>query len=103
MIRALIILIILFSCNTSRKLPTNNVPVKNNTRQLKLDGSKSYDPDGYIVDWNWKQIAGQSANISNPKAVITTTTVTKKGNYSFELTVTDNDGATGRDTATLKY
>lgn len=103
MIRLLVIAVIIFSCNSSKKLQDNNHIPDNNNNHVQLDGSKSYDPDGYIVNWTWKQIAGPSTNIVNPKAVITTTTLSKKGNYSFELIVTDNEGATGRDTAVIKY
>ena len=90
----------LFSCTSSKKVE-KLPPSKNVT--ATLDGSQSYDPDGYIVDWKWKQVAGPSASIINPKAGITTTTLSKKGNYSFELTVTDNDGAMDRDTTHIKY
>ena len=102
-VRMIIIILIsaymLLSCSSTKK----SVITSTKTVTGTLDGSKSYDPDGYIVEWAWKQIAGPATNIANPKAVITTTSVSKKGNYSFELTVTDNDGATGRDTATIKY
>ena len=68
-----------------------------------LNGSKSYDPDGYIVKWYWRQITPYSAIILNPSGVITSVVLKKKGAYQFELTVTDNQGAKGKDTLLITY
>lgn len=66
-----------------------------------LDGSKSYDPDGIIVKYNWQVINGKKAVIQNPHAVVTPIDVIDKS-VDVQLTVTDNDGATDSDTTTVK-
>lgn len=70
------------------------------TEQLKLDGSKSFDPDGYIVKYEWRQIEGQKLNFKS--AFVRPVMSIKKGVYKFELTVTDNQGAIDKDTVTIK-
>lgn len=54
---------------------------------LQLDGSKSYDPDGSIVDYEWL-VNGQV--VHGTKA----TTTINSFNDKIKLTVTDNDGLT---------
>lgn len=71
-------------------LPVNTAP---------LNASASFDPDGTIVTFAWKKVnspapgtiadAGQSAAVASNLA---------EGNYQFELSVTDNSGASDRDT-----
>lgn len=71
------------------------------TNTITLDGSASFDPDGTIVSYSWKQISGPAASvIANAQSVKTAVTYTVSGVYSYELTVTDNDGAIGKDTVT---
>ena len=64
-----------------------------------LDGTFSYDPDGTIVAYQWKQASGTGpSNIFNYRAATTIVRDLVKGLYGFELTVTDNDGLSGKDT-----
>lgn len=72
--------------------------------QVTLKGSGS-DPDGTIVSYFWKQVSGPAnPTIVTPNAA---STVVKDysipGVYVYELTVTDNQGATAaaRTTATV--
>ncbi len=70
-------------------LPTNNTT---------LAGSGN-DPDGTIISYQWAKIAGPAAGtITTPAAATTTLTGLVQGSYQFELTVTDNSGAVGKDT-----
>ena len=62
-----------------------------------LDGSDSKDEDGTIVSFNWTQISGAPASIVSPSLVQTVVNGFRPGVYEFELTVTDNKGATGSD------
>lgn len=70
---------------------------------ISLDGSKSYDPDGYIVSWLWRQINGPAVIFTITTGKKIQTMVNQYGNYSFELTVTDNEGASRKDTIVIPY
>ena len=64
------------------------------TRQVTVDGSASSDPDGSIKSYSWQQISGPSpASITSPNAASSTITGLDTGVYTFQLTVTDNQGA----------
>jgi poly(3-hydroxybutyrate) depolymerase len=74
-------------------LPANSV---------SLNGSSSSDPDGSIVAYQWQQLSGPStANLSNATMAVATAGSLIAGQYVFELTVTDNNGAVGKATATI--
>src|SRR5665811_2079581 len=73
---------------------TITLPV--NTTTLAGSGS---DVDGIIVIFFWTKISGPSTGtIINAASAATTVTGLAQGVYKFELNVTDNNGATGRDT-----
>ncbi|WP_207679793.1 MopE-related protein [Desulfonema magnum] len=57
--------------------------------EITLDASKSYDPDGNIVQYQWtsSQEPGKTW-----EGKTQTLTVPDAGTYTFTLTVTDNDG-----------
>ena len=61
-----------------------------------LDGSESFDPDGTVVSWVWKDRTGNTIGDSAKLKV-----KLPKGTHHFELTVKDNDGATTTDTTTV--
>ncbi len=65
-----------------------------------LDGSRSADPDGFIVSYQWTLITGTNFSVAfvNPNSVTTGITNLLPGTYSFRLVVTDNNGATDDDT-----
>ena len=64
------------------------------TNSTTLDGSLSSDPDGTIASYTWSQIAGPStATITNGALAKVTAGNLVAGQYTFELTVTDNKGA----------
>jgi ribosomal protein L14 len=69
-------------------LPANSV---------SLGGSGS-DSDGTIVSYSWSKVSGPAATITSPASANTTVTGLTAGVYVFQLTVTDNSGATGADT-----
>jgi hypothetical protein len=88
-------------------VPGNNAPTANagadqaitlplNTVNLAGSGT---DTDGTITAYLWTKIAGPTAGvITNANAAATSVTGLTAGTYKFELTVTDNSGATGKDT-----
>lgn len=71
--------------------------------EVFLSGAKSVDQDGEIVDYTWKQISGRSVKLKNSNRVVATFKAPRvKRNrvieLFFELTVTDDKGATSTDT-----
>lgn len=69
---------------------------------VTLDGSASVDPDGRITHANWRQVSGMAVGLANPGSLTTQFTApglngTDTAALLFELTVTDNDGATRAD------
>lgn len=86
--------LIFCSCSTSKQASVVSI---------RLDGTKSYDPDGYIVKWLWRQISGPEVIIKNISSDTTIAVINKEASYTFELKVTDDKGATGKDTVTVEY
>ncbi len=75
--------------NQSITLPVNNV---------SLSGSGT-DADGTIVAYLWSKISGPSSfQVKNERLALTEVSGLVEGVYQFELKVTDNEGAEGRDT-----
>jgi hypothetical protein len=69
--------------------------------EVVLIGAGS-DPDGSIVSKEWRKISGPSSYvILDPTEFTTTIKSLELGTYSFELTVTDDQGATGKDTVSV--
>ncbi|RYD67387.1 MAG: hypothetical protein EOP84_30560, partial [Verrucomicrobiaceae bacterium] len=69
--------------------------------QLTLQGS-GYDPDGDVTGYSWTQVSGPgNASFGNAADPASSVTGLVQGNYTFRLTVTDDDGATGSDTVTM--
>ncbi|MEO8413635.1 MAG: hypothetical protein ABI472_08240 [Ginsengibacter sp.] len=69
---------------------------------VTLTGSGT-DADGTISSYIWKKIAGPSAfTLVSPNQAQTIVNNLVAGTYSFELTVTDNLGAQGKDTVSVQ-
>jgi hypothetical protein len=66
---------------------TNN----NGSESVTLDGSSSSDSDGTIVNYTWRESGGVIATGVSPTPSFAV------GVHTVELTVTDDDGATGID------
>ena len=63
-----------------------------------LDGSASYDADGTIASYSWNKISGTGAiTIVNSNTATPSVIGLVQGQYTFELTITDNNGATATD------
>ena len=68
------------------------------TNSLTLTGTGT-DVDGTISSYAWTKIAGPSSGtISTPNTATTTIRNLVQGVYRYQLTVTDNRGATAKDT-----
>jgi hypothetical protein len=58
---------------------------------ITLNGSRSYDPNGEALTYQWTVEAG-SASLASPTAATTTFSAQAAASYSFTLTVTNTDG-----------
>ena len=70
--------------------------------QVTLDASQSFDPDGDIAEYSWRQVSGPSVDLSSPgsmRPTFTAPNVSEQGAaLEFELIVTDNLGGRSSDT-----
>lgn len=62
---------------------------------VTLNGSKSYDPDGDPITFQWVQESGPNVTLSSPAAAVTTFAAVAGQNYAFRLAVKDSLGAQG--------
>ncbi len=68
------------------------------TDSVQLDGSNTRDLDGAIIEYRWQYVSGPTgSNIVTPDAALTTISGLVEGQYTFRLTVTDNDGDRASD------
>jgi hypothetical protein len=67
------------------------------TAIVLLDGSKSYDPDGFIKNWSWENEQGKVISEKSQVKV-----KLPKGVHVFYLTVFDNKDASSRATLTIQ-
>lgn len=71
------------------------------TSSVNLTGSGT-DADGTIASYLWQQVSGPSASaLSATNTANITVSNLQAGVYTYRLTVTDNDGATGTDLMTV--
>ncbi len=72
---------------------------------LTLNATNSLDPDGTIVTYLWalvsEELYPQLANANSASTLLTAPSTQYGGIAIYQLTVTDNQGATGSDTVTL--
>ncbi len=77
----------------------NDTTIASPASTIKLNASPSSDTDGSIVKFEWKKIKGEAgAVIDQPSSAVTNINGLITGEYEFEISVTDNNGARGRDT-----
>jgi len=73
---------------------------------VTLDGSESFDSDGDITSYLWEQSSGPDVTLSTDDTVVATFTfpdATETTELVFELTVTDDEGASNTDEITVSY
>ena len=91
--------------------PPNQPPVANAgndafrilpVNSIQLNGTNSADPDGSIIQYRWSKVAGPAPFfINNANSVNPTISNLVAGTYIMELTVTDNNQATGKDSVII--
>jgi alpha-tubulin suppressor-like RCC1 family protein len=83
-------------------VPGPNQTVALPASSVTLDGSGSYDVDGTIVSYEWVQVSGYGGvTITNSSSAVAGLQGLQAGTYVFQLTVTDNFGATGSAQVTI--
>ena len=71
---------------------------------VTLNALSSEDSDGNVVNYLWKQIAGQTVSLAagkTAKPTFTAPDVTTKTALTFELTIKDNNNAVSKDAVTV--
>ena len=69
---------------------------------VTLNGTGSTDGDGTITTYLWQKVAGPAGGtINSPNTATTSVTGLPIGSHHFDLTVTDDDGATDTDTVII--
>jgi hypothetical protein len=90
--------------------PANTPPVANagadqvasTDATVNLDGGGSSDADGTISTWAWMQTGGTAVTLASAgTATPSFTAPASHGTLTFQLTVTDNGGASHSDTITV--
>jgi len=85
------------------QLPIANAGPNQTTNEgsnVNLNGSASSDPDGSIIAYRWQQLSGPAVTLSDTTGIspsFTAPSVTTSTLLTFNLTVTDNDGASVSD------
>jgi len=83
--------------------PAVNGLVKATVNQmLTLDASSSTDPDGQVVTWNWKQVGGGECQMDGVNSSTFHVTPLGVGPIYLQLTIWDNNGATGTTVMTVQ-
>jgi len=85
--------------------PQINITAPTNTidQQINLDASKTTDASGTSLTFVWKNI-NKSAAILNPNTAIATVQFGEGlGDYTFEVTVTNGNGASAKKSVTITY
>lgn len=91
----------------ANELPSANAgpdQTVNSSNAVTLNGLASADEDGEISTYQWQQISGDSVSLSAEDVAKPTFTAPESADGQtliFELTVTDNDGATSQDSVSI--
>ncbi|MBI2685000.1 MAG: hypothetical protein HYX27_01695 [Acidobacteria bacterium] len=72
-------------------------------RQIALDASKTTDSSGTTLTFAWKAV-NKTAVLLNPNTAVATVQFSEgRGDYTFEVTVTNGKGVSAKKTVTVTY
>jgi hypothetical protein len=82
-----------------------DLTVKSRQKRIKLNGKVSYDSDGSIVKYSWKQLSGKRVKLKKANRSVAKFRAPRVRGSAiqlvFELTVTDNKDETARSIVTV--
>jgi ribosomal protein L14 len=80
----------------------NNITLNLPGNSTTLNGTASFDPDGTITGYAWTKVSGPATfTLGTANAATTILSNLVAGTYIFQITVTDNNGATDDDNITV--
>lgn len=80
----------------------SDLVVQEPVASVLLNGTASFDRNGQIVSYLWRQISGPSlANMATPAQASNLVSNILAGTYQFELEVTDNENSAAKDTVSV--
>jgi len=88
--------------NGSLPVADAGIDIITNPALVKLDGTKSYDPNGLPLTYRWVQIEGESVNIKDPDSPSPSFFAYRAGEYKFSLIVNNGRVNSKPDTVTVK-
>jgi hypothetical protein len=80
-----------------------NVPVNTVSKQIDLDASKTTDDSGTTLTFAWRNVNKSAALLNQNTAVATVQFTEGAGDYIFEITVTNGNGQSAKQTVTVAY
>jgi lysophospholipase L1-like esterase len=92
------------STNTSPVADAGTDQLINASQSVQLDGSGSSDSDGTISQYSWTQTSGTTVSINGSNTqtpVFTAPDASVRETLTFQLSVTDDDGATSSDSVSI--
>jgi pimeloyl-ACP methyl ester carboxylesterase len=75
--------------------------VSSPTATATLNGTATGNNGATITSTSWSQLSGSATSITNPSSLTTTVTGLIPGQYTYQLTATDNFGMSSNSTVTL--
>lgn len=78
-----------------------DIAITGSSANIQLSGAASSDPEGSVLSYEWRIIAGTGATLNNATSVTPSFISNAEGNYSVELKVTDQNSSSDLDTVNI--
>lgn len=80
----------------------NDTTISGSPASITLDGTASFDPDGTIINFNWRILNDTAGIITGSNTANPIMSLLTPKDYLVELLLTDNLGAVSKDTMLIK-